>query len=72
MFWTIVWTVLLFLWLWLLVTVYSSIFRSRDLSTGGKVAWALFVLLMPYIGAICYLLMRGTRNELTGRRWSRR
>jgi hypothetical protein len=57
------WSFLVFffwiIWIWLAITVFVDIFRSRDLSGVGKALWVLFVVLVPYIGVLAYLLIRG-------------
>jgi Phospholipase_D-nuclease N-terminal/Short C-terminal domain len=50
---------LLFLWIWIAVGVVFDIFRSRDLSNAAKALWMLFIILIPYIGVLAYLLVRG-------------
>ena len=44
------------IWFWLLITVFSDIFRRHDLSGGGKVLWMIFVIVLPYIGVFIYLI----------------
>jgi hypothetical protein len=46
-------------WLCLLFYVYSDIFRSHDLSGTAKTLWVLFVFILPMIGCLAYLLVRG-------------
>ncbi len=46
-------------WLWILITVFIDIFRSPDLSGGVKALWFLFVLFIPLIGVLVYLIARG-------------
>jgi hypothetical protein len=59
----IFWTILLFflwvMWFWILISVFIDIFRSHDLSGWGKALWFLFVLLIPLIGVLVYLIARG-------------
>lgn len=50
---------ILFLWIWVAVGVVFDIFRSRDLSNGSKALWMLFIIIVPYIGVIAYLILRG-------------
>jgi hypothetical protein len=50
---------ILFLWIWVAVGVVFDIFRSRDLSNWGKALWMLFIVVIPYIGVIAYLIVRG-------------
>ena len=44
------------IWFWLLITVFSDIFRRHDLSGGGKVLWMIFVIVLPYLGVFIYLI----------------
>src|SRR5580693_2435207 len=48
-----------FIWFWLLIVVFSDIFRSRDLSGGAKMLWVLFVIILPFLGIFVYLIARG-------------
>jgi hypothetical protein len=47
------------LWLWLLFAVITDVFRSRDLSGWGKAAWTAAIIVLPCIGVIAYLIIRG-------------
>ena len=58
-FWTIFEIFLWIIWIWILIYVFIDIFRSRDLSGWGKALWFLFVLLIPLIGVLVYLIARG-------------
>lgn len=49
----------LFVWIWLLITVFGDVFRRRDIGGGAKTLWVLFVLFMPYLGAFIYLISQG-------------
>ena len=50
---------LFFIWIWLLIVVFSDIFRSHDLGGGAKALWTIFVILVPYFGVLIYLIARG-------------
>jgi hypothetical protein len=50
---------LFFIWIWLLIIVFSDIFRSHDLSGWAKALWTIFVILVPYLGVFVYLIARG-------------
>ncbi len=50
---------LLFIWIWIAIGVVFDIFRSRDLSGWGKAAWCLVIVIMPFIGVLIYLIVRG-------------
>ena len=58
-FWTIFEFFLWVIWIWILIMVFIDIFRSRDLSGWGKALWFLFVLFIPLIGVLVYLIARG-------------
>jgi membrane protein implicated in regulation of membrane protease activity len=58
-FWTILEIFLWVLWIWILVYVLIDIFRSHDLSGWAKALWFLFVLFIPLIGVLVYLIARG-------------
>src|SRR5579864_5726351 len=49
----------LFLWIWIAVGVVFDVFRSHDLSNGAKALWLLFIFLLPLLGVLMYLLVRG-------------
>ena len=59
-FWTIFEVFLWVVWFWILITVFIDIFRSPDLSGGAKALWFLFVLFIPLIGVLVYLIVRGS------------
>lgn len=62
-FWTMVEIFLWVLWFWILITVFIDIFRSPDLSGWGKALWFLFVLFIPLIGVLVYLIARGHKMQ---------
>jgi hypothetical protein len=47
------------IWIWILIWVFIDIFRSHDLSGWAKALWFLFVLIIPLIGVLVYLIVRG-------------
>jgi hypothetical protein len=58
-FWTILEIFVFVIWIWLLIWIFSDIFRSRDLSGWAKALWVVFVLFLPLIGILAYLIARG-------------
>ncbi len=60
-FWSMLWFFLFFIWIWLLITVFSDIFRSDDLSGWAKAFWTFFVIVLPYLGVFVYLIARGPK-----------
>jgi hypothetical protein len=62
-FWSMLWFFLFFIWIWLLILVFSDIFRSHDLSGLAKALWIIFVILVPYLGVFVYLIARGHKMQ---------
>jgi predicted PurR-regulated permease PerM len=58
-FWTIFEIFLWVIWIWILIWIFIDIFRSHDLSGWAKALWFLFVLFIPLIGVLVYLIVRG-------------
>src|SRR6266496_759499 len=58
-FWTMFEFFLWVIWIWILIMVFIDIFRSHDLSGWAKALWFLFVLFIPLIGVLVYLIARG-------------
>lgn len=66
------WFMLLCSWIWLLIAVLADIFRDPALSGWGKALWTLFLIALPWLGALGYLLARGrSMNERTATRAQR-
>jgi hypothetical protein len=59
LFWSMLWFFMFFLWIWLLISLFADIFRSRDLSGWGKAGWVIFLVVIPWLGALIYLIARG-------------
>ena len=63
------WTILVFfafiVWLWILFTVFTDIFRRHDTSGVVKVLWIIFIIIIPYFGVFVYLIAE--HNGMTER-----
>ena len=59
----IFWTMLIFfawiIWFWLLITVFADIFRRHDASGFVKAFWILFVIILPFLGVLIYMIAEG-------------
>ena len=57
----ILWTMLIIfawvIWFWLLITVFSDLFRRHDTSGFAKVLWIIFVIVLPFLGVFIYLIV---------------
>ena len=54
---------LLFLWIWLAVTVVIDVFRSHDLSGWAKAGWLVLVILVPLLGVLIYVIARNDKMK---------
>ena len=68
-FFSVLWTMAVFfawiIWFWLLITVFSDLFRRHDIGGGTKVLWMIFVIIVPYLGVFIYLI--ANHNSMTER-----
>jgi hypothetical protein len=62
-FWSMLWFFLFFIWIYVLIVVFSDIFRSDDLSGWGKALWVIFVVILPWLGVLVYLIARGHKMQ---------
>jgi hypothetical protein len=57
---SLLWTMAVFfawiIWFWLLITVFSDLFRRHDASGFTKVLWVILVIILPYLGVFIYLI----------------
>ena len=44
------------IWIWMMVAILSDVFRRRDMSGWGKAAWTVFLIVLPFLGALIYLV----------------
>lgn len=58
-FWTIVIFFVWVAWLMILFRVLGDIFRSQDTSGWGKAGWIVFVIVLPFLGVLIYLIANG-------------
>jgi Short C-terminal domain/Phospholipase_D-nuclease N-terminal len=56
----ILWTMIIFftwvVWIWIVITVFADLFRRHDISGWGKAAWVVFVIVLPFLGVLIYLI----------------
>ena len=62
-FWSMLWFFLFFIWIWLLISLFGDIFRSSDLSGGAKALWTIFIIVLPFLGVLVYLIVRGNSMQ---------
>lgn len=59
LFWAMLWFFLWVAWIWLLVVILMDVFRSDDMGGWGKALWTLFIIFVPFLGVLIYLIARG-------------
>ena len=60
------WFTLLIVWVWMLIAILGDIFRDRELNGTRKALWTAFIVILPWLGALCYIFARGnSMNERT-------
>jgi hypothetical protein len=66
------WFMVVFAWIWLMVSILTDLFRDPSVSGWGKAAWTLFLIVLPWVGALTYLIVRGrSMNERAAARAQR-
>jgi len=58
-FWTMLWFFMFVIWIWILIAIFSDIFRSHDMNGWVKALWIIFVIVLPFLGILIYLIARG-------------
>ena len=58
-FWTMLEFFLFFVWIWIIIMIFSDIFRSHDMKGWMKFLWVLVIIVLPFLGAFVHLIARG-------------
>lgn len=67
----VLWTMIIFFawvaWIWIVITVLIDLFRRSDIGGWGKAAWVVFVIVLPFLGVLVYLIAQhdGMRERST-------
>jgi ABC-type multidrug transport system fused ATPase/permease subunit len=62
-FWTMLWLFLFIIWIWILIAVFVDIFRSHDIGGLAKALWVIFIIVLPLLGVLIYLIARGGKMQ---------
>ena len=52
-----------FMAIWIFISIFADIFRRRDLSGGAKAGWILLLVVLPFLGALIYMIARPKMTE---------
>jgi phospholipase D-like protein/putative oligomerization/nucleic acid binding protein len=58
----IFWTIIIFFawvaYIWILVAILTDVFRRRDIGGWAKAAWVVFMIVLPFLGVLTYLIFQ--------------
>ncbi len=57
--WSLLWFTLFFMWIWMVISIFSDILSSPDMGGWAKALWTIFVVFLPFLGVLVYLIARG-------------
>ena len=57
--WTLLVIFMFIIWFWLLIAIFSDLFRDKNESGWSKALWTIGVILFPFLGILLYLIVRG-------------
>jgi hypothetical protein len=56
----VLWTMIIFfawvVWIWMMISILGDVFRRRDIGGWGKAGWTVFLIVLPFLGALIYLI----------------
>ena len=59
----VLWTMIIFfawvIWIWILISILTDLFRRHDVSGGMKALWVIFLIFLPFLGVLIYLIANG-------------
>ena len=68
----ILWSMIIFfawvVWIWMMIVILTDVFRRPDIGGWAKAAWTVFLIVLPFLGALVYLI--GQHDKMAERRLS--
>ena len=59
----VLWTMIIFfawvIWIWILISILGDVFRRHDISGWSKALWVIFMVFLPFLGVLIYLIVNG-------------
>ena len=59
----VLWTMVVFfawvIWIWILISILGDLFRRHDISGWSKALWTIFLIILPFLGVLIYLIVNG-------------
>jgi len=63
LFWTMFMLFMWIIWFWLLITIFADIFRTKEMSGFVKAIWVIFVIILPFLGVLIYIIVNGNAMQ---------
>ena len=63
LFWTMFMLFMWIIWFWLLITIFADIFRNKEMNGWVKAIWTLFVIILPFLGVLIYIIVNGNSMQ---------
>jgi len=64
---SVIWTMAIFffwmIYIWMFITIFADIFRRNDIGGGKKAMWIIFVIFLPLLGILIYMISRPKMTE---------
>ena len=60
LFWTMLEIFLFVIWIFILFRIIADIFRDHSMGGGMKALWLIFIIFLPFLGVLVYLIARGS------------
>jgi hypothetical protein len=64
---TVIWSMIVFffwfMFIWMFISIFADIFRRDDLSGWGKAGWIFFIVILPFLGILIYMIVRPKMTE---------
>jgi len=64
---SVIWTMAIFffwmIYIWMFITIFADIFRRNDIGGGKKAMWIIFVIFLPLLGILIYMIARPKMTE---------
>jgi len=56
----VLWTMIIFfawvVYIWMIIAIFADVFRRRDIGGWAKAAWIIFMIVLPFIGVLAYVI----------------
>jgi len=61
--WSMIWIFFMLMFIWMFIAVFGDIFRRNDIHGGTKALWIIFIIILPFLGILVYIIARPKMTE---------